>query len=104
MTVGAYVLLVLGMGLVTYMPRLLPIVALRNMRMPRFAMRFLRFIPFAALGALIFPGILQSAGSGKEVAAAAGFVVCILLAYYKANIIIVVIGGIATVLAWQLVG
>lgn len=50
--------ILLGMTLVTYLPRALPAVLLERLRFgPRFA-RFLKLIPYTAMAALIFPGIL----------------------------------------------
>lgn len=92
-------LLVLGMGAVTYLPRMLPMVLLHNINLPRYWQRFLTFIPFAALGALIFPGIVESTeslGSGIF-----GLFVSILLAYFRANVIVVVFAAILAVFLWE---
>ncbi|MBM7868367.1 AzlD domain-containing protein [Heliobacterium gestii] len=92
--------LVLAMGLVTYLPRMLPLALLRHMKLPPLAHRFLRFIPFAALGALIFPGILSSTGSDQVAAATAGGITAVLLALFEMNLILVVAGGIAGAFLW----
>ncbi len=94
------VLLVLAMGAVTYIPRMLPMVLLQNLKLPAFLNRFLEFIPFAAIGALIFPGILSS--TGDTASAVAGGAVSAMLAYLQLNLMLVVLGGIAGVLAWNL--
>ena len=85
-------LLVLLMGLVTFIPRMLPLTFLNNMQLPRFLNSFLRFVPFAALGALIFPGILSSTGNTNS--ALVGGTVSLLLAFWRVNITLVVFGGI----------
>lgn len=85
-------LLVLFMGVVTFVPRMLPLTFLNNIRLPRFLNSFLRFIPFAALGALIFPGILSSTGNINS--ALVGGMVSLLLAFWRVNITLVVFGGI----------
>ncbi|HDQ14702.1 MAG TPA: AzlD domain-containing protein, partial [Sediminispirochaeta sp.] len=51
-------LLIFGMALVTYIPRLLPFVLIDKEKLPPRLVRMLKNIPYAALGALIFPGIL----------------------------------------------
>ncbi|NLK73153.1 MAG: AzlD domain-containing protein, partial [Clostridiales bacterium] len=56
-------LLLVFMLLVTYIPRMLPLVLLRDIKLHPFLDRFLKFIPPAVLGALIFPGILTSTGN-----------------------------------------
>lgn len=50
--------MILGMGVVTYIPRLLPLVALQTEKWPAWSKRMLSRVPYAVLGALIFPGIL----------------------------------------------
>ena len=52
------VLLILGMALVTYLPRALPAIWMERLHFgPRFE-KFLNLIPYTAMAALIFPGIL----------------------------------------------
>ena len=51
-------LMILGMTVVTYLPRALPAVLMERLRFgPRFE-TFLNLIPYTAMAALIFPGIL----------------------------------------------
>jgi len=92
-------LAVLAMGAVTYLPRMLPFVLLKEMRLPPRVNSFLRYIPVAALGALVFPGVLDSTGSAAS--ALAGCLASVALALARANILLVVIGGIAGVVAWE---
>jgi len=87
--------LVLAMAVVTYIPRMLPLVLLKNISLPGYINRFMQFIPYAALGALIFPGVLNSTGTLQS--AIAGCIIAILLAWFETNLIVVVIGGIAGV-------
>ncbi|MFZ5648044.1 MAG: AzlD domain-containing protein [Bacillota bacterium] len=93
-------LVVLGMGAVTYIPRMLPVVLLNNIKLPPRVNSFLRFIPYAALSALIFPGVINSTGSVES--AVAGSLASVILALLRINIMLVVLGGIAGVLAWEL--
>jgi branched-subunit amino acid transport protein len=86
-------LLIAGMTLVTYLPRLLPLALLQNLKLSPVLIRFMKFIPYAALAALIFPGVADSTGEMRE-AAIAGTVVSILLAYFEVNLLLVVLGGI----------
>jgi len=70
------VLLIVLMMAVTYIPRLLPFLAMQGKKPPSAhspAGRFLSFIPYAALGALILPGGL-TAVPGEPLAAVAGLV------------------------------
>ena len=51
-------LLILGMALVTYIPRALPAIWMERLHFgPRFE-KFLNLIPYTAMAALIFPGVL----------------------------------------------
>ncbi|MEW8978549.1 MAG: AzlD domain-containing protein [Symbiobacterium sp.] len=59
MTVRTEVLLLfLGMALVTYLPRMLPIVALSRFQLPPLLLKWLQFIPAAVLSALLAQGLL----------------------------------------------
>lgn len=53
-----YVFLILGMTLVTYIPRMLPAFLIDKMRFGAKAEKFLRLIPYTAISALVFPGVL----------------------------------------------
>lgn len=72
-------LLIAGMFVVTYLPRVVPFLLGREIELPLWVRRWLDCFPYAALGALIFPGILQavpgrpwlSLGAGAVAAAAA---------------------------------
>lgn len=95
-------LLIFGMALVTYLPRLLPLVFGLSRALPSWLKRFLSFVPYALLSALIFPEILYSTGSVAS--AVAGGLVALVLAFYRVNLFLVVIGGIAGVIFIQLLG
>jgi branched-subunit amino acid transport protein len=78
----------------TYIPRMLPLVLLQNVSLPSYINRFMRFIPYAALGALIFPGVLSSTGANHQEAAIVGCMIASGLAWLEMNLILVVVGGI----------
>ena len=52
-------LLILGMALVTYIPRALPAVWMERLRFGPRMEKFLNLIPYTAMAALIYPGILS---------------------------------------------
>jgi len=52
-----YVLLVLGMGIVTYLPRWIPLILLSRRQLPEWLRQWLDFIPVAVLSALILPAV-----------------------------------------------
>lgn len=86
---------VLLMALVTYLPRLIPMTFLRGKKLDPLLKNFLKCVPFAVLGALIFPEVLHSTDSIPS--AAAGLIAAIAFAYMRVNVVLVVIGGIAVV-------
>ncbi len=51
--------IIIGMMVVTYIPRMLPALLFDRYRLPDWFGKWLRNIPYAALGALIFPGIIR---------------------------------------------
>ena len=55
-----HLVLILGMTVVTYLPRMAPFVLLKDKSLPVFAKRFLEVLPVCALGALLFPDAVAS--------------------------------------------
>lgn len=53
-------LTILGMALVTFLPRLLPVWFLSTRSLPRVVTTWLRYVPAAVLAAMLFPSILVS--------------------------------------------
>jgi branched-subunit amino acid transport protein len=87
------IIMILGMAIVTYIPRMLPFVMFRGKELPPFLQGVLKNVPYATLGALIFPAILfiQEDIWYGLIGAAAAFIV----AFMGANVIVVVIGSIS---------
>ncbi len=57
-----YVLLVLGMMAVTYVPRATPLLLLPHVALPDRARRWLEFVPAAIMSALVVPALFAPAG------------------------------------------
>jgi branched-subunit amino acid transport protein len=55
-----YLLLVLGMGIVTYLPRWIPLILLSRRQLPEWLRQWLDFIPVAVLSALILPAVVTT--------------------------------------------
>ena len=51
-------LTILGMGLVTYLPRLMPVLVLSSRSLPAVVVDWLRYVPPAVLAALLLPSLL----------------------------------------------
>jgi len=62
-----YIILVMGMGLVTYLPRWLPLIVLTQRRLPDWLVEWLDLIPAAILSALLLP-LLVTAGEPRHLA------------------------------------
>lgn len=85
-------LLILGMGIATYIPRMLPFIIFKDSRLSPFLEGILQNIPFAALGALIFPGVLYIQPDIWY--GLVGAITAIVFSLLGANVIVVVIGSI----------
>lgn len=55
-----YLILVLGMGIVTYIPRWFPILFLSRRQLPGWLVEWLDFIPAAILSALVLPYLVTT--------------------------------------------
>lgn len=88
--------IIIGMAIVTALPRFIPAVLLDKFVFRDWMNRWLQAIPYAALGALIFPGILFVKEGAPHIGIIGG-IVAVLLAYVGVNVVFVVIGAIATV-------
>lgn len=85
-------LIIFGMAIVTYIPRVLPLVTMNGKEMSPKIKAILQNVPYAALGALIFPGILfiqEDIWFGVI-----GGITALLVALLGANLIIVVLSSI----------
>lgn len=92
-------ILILGMTLVTYIPRMLPAVLLEKLHYfgPR-AEKFLQLIPYTAMAALVFPGILTMDAARPYIGLAGGAAAGI-LAWKRLPVIVCVLAAVAVDLA-----
>ncbi|MDQ0232232.1 AzlD domain-containing protein [Metabacillus malikii] len=93
-------LMIIGMGLVTYIPRMIPLVALSQLKLPVFVQNVLKNVPYATLGALIVPGIFLI--SDDVFFGIIGAIAATLIAFTGANVIVVVMGSIGTLVLYSL--
>lgn len=87
------IFLVLGMSLVTYIPRALPAVVIEHLRFSPKTEKFLRLIPYTAMAALIFPGIITIDATRPEIGIVGGIIAGI-LAWLKCPVIVCVVAAI----------
>lgn len=91
------------MFLVTFLPRLIPFLFARQLDLPPWIKKWLKFFPYAALGALIFPGILEAVPGKPALAAGAGVLAAVCSLFIR-NITVIVVLAIAAVLLLQYLG
>jgi len=92
---------VLVMALVTYLPRVLPLAIFQNKIRSRFLTAFLSYVPYAVLGAMIFPDILYS--TGHLPSAIAGLVIASAMAYFERGLLQVAVCAIIGVYVCELI-
>lgn len=88
--------LILGiviMALVTYIPRILPLVLFRKEIKSKFLKSVLFYIPYAVMGALTFPAIFYA--TKNTVTALAATAISIILAYFEQSLVVVAVAAIA---------
>lgn len=77
--------IIIGMMLVTFLPRYLPFLAFSRLNIPRPLKKLLQYITPAALGALILPGAI-TAIPDYPLAAIAGIVTAIACSWFRGEI------------------
>ncbi|MDF2556954.1 MAG: branched-chain amino acid transporter [Bacillales bacterium] len=86
-------LLIVGMSVVTLLPRLLPFFILSDKPLPPFWQNVLGNIPYAILGALVFPGSLKIHEDMWY--GLIGILVAIVASWFVKNVIWVVVSSVA---------
>jgi len=86
-------LVIIGMMIVTYIPRAIPAVLIDKIKCGKRMEVFLSLIPYTAMTALIFPGVL-SVDTNHLSVGIIGALAAVLLSWKKAPITIVVIGAV----------
>jgi len=89
------------MALVTYIPRAFPLTFLEGKELPPVVSGVLRNIPYAVLGALIFPAILY-VQQDNLLFGLIGAVVAFGLAILFSNVMVVVLGTIGVLAIYSL--
>lgn len=85
---------------VTYLVRMIPLVAVRHKIENRFIISFLYYVPYTVLTVMTVPGILYATSS--LVSAVIGFVVMLVSAYFEKSLVTVAAAGCAAVFVTEL--
>ena len=94
------IITIVGMAVVTYLPRMIPFIMFRGKELPLFLQGVLKNVPYAALGALIFPAVFLIQ-EGEIMFGVVGMAAAFLIAFLGANVIVVVLGSIAILSAYS---
>ena len=94
----ATVILIFGMFLVTFIPRTLPAFVVDKMRFGRKFEKFIRLIPFTAMTALIFPGILSVDADRWYIGVIGGAVAIFVACFKKIPSAVAIICSVAAVM------
>jgi branched-subunit amino acid transport protein len=98
-------LIILGTGLVTVIPRVLPMVLLRRIPLPQPVLRWLGFVPIAVIASLLAQEILTPDGhlalppDNLEILAA---IPALVAAFWTRSLIVCVAVGMATIVLLRL--
>ena len=98
MKFAVYLLVTAG---VTYLVRMVPMVALKKKIRSRFLLSFLHYIPYAVLSVMTVPAIFYA--TENPLSAAAGFVVALALAWRGKSLLQVAAAACGAVLLMQLI-
>ncbi|MDS1031003.1 AzlD domain-containing protein [Bacillota bacterium LX-D] len=89
-----FIITILLGGLATYLTRVLPFIFYREKEPSQFVRSFLKYMPYGALGGLLFPGVLTA--TGNVTTSVIGACIASVLILLRQNMIIVVLGGIVS--------
>lgn len=97
MNFAIYLLVTAG---VTYLVRMVPMVALKKKIRSRFILSFLHYVPYAVLSVMTVPAIFYA--TEQPISAAAGFLVALVLAWRGKSLVQVAAAACGAVLLVQL--
>lgn len=87
-------LIIIGMGLVTYIPRALPAALMGKIKFGGRMEKFLKLIPYTAMTSLIVPGVFLTDADNMSIGIVGGGVAAI-LAWLKCPVMVCVLGAVA---------
>lgn len=96
-------LLILGMCLVTYLPRVIPALVVDKLKFGKRFSKFINLIPYTAMTALIVPGIFTTDSEHWFIGAIGGVVAIVLSCIKRIPSAVVVLASVLAVMAIYLV-
>lgn len=89
-------MVIIGMMVVTYIPRVLPFFAFSGKKLPKQIEAFLAYVPYTALGALLIPGSVMAI-EGHPLISVAGIGFATLYSIFRGGMIVTIIGSMGIV-------
>jgi|SRR5690606_226744 len=98
-TTLSMVLLILGCAFVTWLPRVIPFILVRNIELPDVVLRWLQYIPVCILSALVFQALLNTEGKfvTLHLESVIAFIPTLFVAIWTKSLSKTVIVGVVTV-------
>lgn len=100
MPILKFLLYLAVMAGVTYLIRMIPLVAVRHKTENRFIVSFLYYVPYTVLTVMTVPAILYATSS--IISAIVGFAVALVLAYFERSLVTVAAGACGAVFLCEL--
>lgn len=91
----------MGAALVTFLPRVLPLMILTRLKIPEWGMRWLSFVPISVMAALIAQELLLNEGSfsiQENVISIVAAVPAVLIAVWKRSLLGTVLVGMISIM------
>lgn len=92
-----YALLIIGMAIVAYLPRVFPAFFIEKLKFSEKFAKFLMLIPYTAMTALVIPGVF-TVDTARIYIGIVGALVAGVLAYKKAPVMVCLIASIIAVI------
>lgn len=89
------IICIIIMAVVTYLPRVLPILIFKKKITNKYIKSFLSYVPYAVLAAMTFPEVFYS--TANFASAVAGVLIALVLSYKNCGLLTVAIGGAGAV-------
>lgn len=87
--------LIIGMGLVTYIPRVFPLLILTDKKTNKKFREFLTFIPYTSLSILILKGIITASGA-MRLPTIIGIGAAAIISYFQGSLVLSIFAGIVS--------
>lgn len=98
-------LIILGCALVTFLPRVLPLMVLSRINLPEWGMRWLNYVPISIMAALVAQELLVDEGKIKGLMYNVELLAALptfLIAVWRRSLLLTVLGGIVSIVICRL--